>query len=94
MSAQAHLQELRYAEAAECAKRATRQNENLAPAYFILAAASAHLGRKTDARVALAAALAINPGMTLRQLPNCYPLSRLKNLDSYLGGLRKAGLPE
>jgi adenylate cyclase len=94
MNAQAYLQELRYKEAAECAKRATRQNEDLGPAYFILAATSAHLGRKTDTREALAAALKINPGMTVEKLPKCYPLSRLKNLNAYLDGLREAGLPE
>lgn len=94
MFAQAHLQDLRYEEAAEYAKRATRQYEHLAPAYFILASASAHLGQEAAARDALAAALSINPGMTIQRLPDCYPLARLKNLDVYLDGLREAGLPE
>ena len=92
--AEAHLQELRYDEAAEFAKRAIRHNEHVGPAYLILAAASAHLGKDQEAQEALAAALKINPAMTVRTLPENYQVARFKNLDAYLDGLRKAGLPE
>ena len=40
------------------------------------------------------AALRINPGITIETFPKLYAVERLKNLDSYLDGLRKAGLPE
>ncbi|MGI9480125.1 MAG: winged helix-turn-helix domain-containing tetratricopeptide repeat protein [Hyphomicrobiaceae bacterium] len=91
--AEAHLQELRYEQAVEFAKRAIRHNENVGPAYYILAAASAHLGRETDAQEALAAALKINPGMTMQAFPESYHVALYKNLGAYLEGLRKAGLP-
>jgi TolB-like protein/DNA-binding SARP family transcriptional activator len=91
---QAHLQELRFEEAVEYAKRAIRHNENLGPAYYILVAASAHLGKEADARDALATALVINPGMTTKAFPKNYHVARFKNLDAFLDGLRKAGLPD
>ena len=92
--AQAHLQELRYEEAVDYAKRALRHNEHLAAAYYILASALAHLNREADARKALTAALKINPRMTVRAFPRNYQVARFKNLDVYFDGLRKAGLPE
>ncbi len=92
--AEAHLQELRYEEAVDFAKRAIRHNEHVGPAYYILAAASAHLGKEADAQEALAAALKINPGMTVQTFPENYQVAQFKNLDAYLDGLRKAGLPE
>jgi tetratricopeptide (TPR) repeat protein len=85
---------LRYTEAADFAKRALRHNEKLAPAFHILAAAQAHLGNEAEAKEALASALKINPGMTLKAFPKNYHVGRFKNLDAYLGGLRKAGLPD
>ena len=92
--AEAHLQELRYEDAVDFARRAIRHNEHLGPAYYILAAASAHLGNETDAQEALAVALKINPGMTVQAFPENYHVAQFKNLDAYLDGLRKAGLPE
>ena len=92
--AEAHLQELRFEQAADFAKRAIRQYELVAPQYHILAAASAHLGRDAEARQALTAALEINPELTIGNFPDLYPVARLKNYDDYLDGLRMAGLPE
>lgn len=92
--AEAHLQELSYQQAADFAQRALRRNSNVGPAYFILAAASAHLGQASEAKQALAAGLQISPGLTLTKLPEYYQVSSLKNLDAYRDGLRKAGLPE
>ncbi len=92
--AEAHLQELRYEEASDFAKRALRHNEILAPAHHIIAAAFAHLGRDAAARQALKAALEINSDLTIGNFPDLYPVARLKNLDAYLDGLRKAGLPD
>ena len=92
--AQANLQELRFMQAGDFARRALRHNENLGPAYYLLAAASAHLGNEADAKQALATALKINPGMTITAFPKVYHVALYKNLDAYLDGLRKAGLPE
>lgn len=92
--AQAHLQELRYEEASDYARRALRHNENLTPAYYILAAASANRGKTAEAESALVKALKSNPGMTLGAFLECYHVKQYKNLDTYLNGLRKAGLPD
>jgi TolB-like protein/DNA-binding SARP family transcriptional activator/Tfp pilus assembly protein PilF len=92
--AEAHLQELRFAEAIAHAKRAIRHNAQLGPAFYILAAASAHMGKVAEARDALAAALKLTPEMTLAKFVDSYDVSFFKNVDAYLDGLRKAGLPE
>ncbi len=92
--AEAHLQELRFEEAVGFARRALRHNEILAPAHHIIAAVSAHLGRDAEAQQALRAALEINPDLTIGNFRDLYPVAQFKNLDAYLDGLRKAGLPE
>ena len=92
--AEANMQECRYNEAADYARRAIHHNEHVAPAYFILAASLAHLGKDKEAREALTAALEISPHMTVRKFPSNYNVSHFKNLDAYMEGLRKAGLPE
>jgi TolB-like protein/Flp pilus assembly protein TadD len=92
--AQSHLQELRYEEAAKAAKKAIQLNPNLIPAYLILAASCAHLGQLDEAQVAIQEALKLNPKLTVARFPELFPISKLKNLDAYLTGLRKAGLPD
>ena len=91
--ARAHLQERRYEEAAKFAKNALQIHEGTVPAYHILAAACAHLGRMDEARAAVTKALEFDPDLTISRLEAIYPVARLKNLDAFLDGLRKAGLP-
>lgn len=90
--AEAHLQELRYEEAIDFARKALHHNEHLAPAQHIIASSAAHLGRTEEAKVALAHALESNPDLTLDNFAKLFPVSRLKNLDRYIDGLRMAGL--
>lgn len=92
--AEAHLQELQFEQAIEFAKLAVLANERVGPAYFIRAAACAQLGNQTEAQEALAGALRINPGMTVRAFPASYHVASYKNLEVYLDGLRRAGLPD
>ncbi|HSS66320.1 MAG TPA: adenylate/guanylate cyclase domain-containing protein [Gammaproteobacteria bacterium] len=92
--AAAYMQECRYRQAVEAAKKAIQLNDKMIPAYLILAASSAHLGLMNEARGALNAALSLNPGLTVGRLPTLYAIARYRNLDGYLEGLRKAGLPE
>lgn len=92
--AEAHLQELQYEQAIGSAKLAILSNERVGPAYYIRAAASAHLGNEAEAREALAGALQINPGMTVQAFPESYHVALYKNLSTYLQGLRYAGLPD
>ncbi len=38
--------------------------------------------------------LELDPDLTIKRLLETFPLSRYRNLDGMLDGLRKAGLPE
>ena len=92
--AEANLQDMRYQDAADAAKKALQLNSNMVPAQLILAASCAHLGRLDDARAAIKQSLQLNPKLTVARLPEFFPVTRYKNLDGYLDGLRKAGLPD
>ena len=92
--AESHLQELRYEEAAKAAKKAVQLNNYVIPAHLVLGASCAHLGRLDEAQAAIKESLKLNPELTVPRLPEFFPISNFKNLDDYLDGLRKAGLPE
>jgi hypothetical protein len=38
--------------------------------------------------------LELDPKLTVSRVLEIYPISNYKNLDAYIDGLRKAGLPE
>ena len=92
--AAAHLQETRYNEAAEAAKKAIQLYNYVMPAHLILAASCAHLGWLDEARAAKERSLELNPELTISRLLEIYPVAKYKNLDAYIEGLRKAGLPD
>jgi len=92
--AEADLQEGRYQEATESAKKALRLNNYMIQAHLILAASCAHLQRLDEARAAVKQSLKLNDRLTITRLDEFFPIARYKNLDAYLEGLRKAGLPE
>jgi TolB-like protein/tetratricopeptide (TPR) repeat protein len=92
--AEANLQDMRYQEAADAAKKALQLNNYMVPAHLVLAASCAHLGRPDEAQAAIKQALELNPELSIAKLPELFPIARYKNLDAYLDGLRKAGLPE
>jgi TolB-like protein/Tfp pilus assembly protein PilF len=92
--AEAHFQDLRYGEAADAAKTALQLNRYNAPALLVLAASCAHLGWLAEAQAAVRSALQLNPKLTVAKLPDLFPISRFKNLEAYLEGLRRAGVPE
>ena len=91
--ADANLQDMRYREAADAAKKALQINNYAVPAYLTLAASCAHLGRMDEARAAIEQSLHLNPKLTLARLAEFFPIARYKNLNAFLDGLRKAGLP-
>jgi len=92
--AASHLQELRFETAIEAARKAIQLNQYSTPAYLVLAASYAHLGRSDEAQAAVKQALKLNPKLTIGRLPELFPIAKYKNLDSYLDGLRMAGLPD
>jgi len=88
------LQEGRYQDAAESAKRTLQLNNFMIQAHLILAASYAHLDRPNEATAAVKQALKLNPALTISRLPEFFPIAKYKNLNGYLDGLKKAGLPE
>jgi TolB-like protein/tetratricopeptide (TPR) repeat protein len=91
--ASANLQDRRYEEAADAARKALQLNRYAVLAHLALAASCVMLGRVGEARAAIAQALQLNPRLSVSGLPALFPISRLRNLESYLDALRKAGLP-
>jgi adenylate cyclase len=81
----------RFDEAIVAGKKALRQNPSYVATYRCLASAFAHLGRDAEAHDAAARVLEIDPAFTISAL-----IARLpkKNVELFIEGLRKAGLPE
>lgn len=62
--------------------------------YKVLAVNYAQVGRLEDARAALAKFVEIEPQTTLELAAETMPFKRKEDLERFLDGLRKAGLPE
>jgi TolB-like protein/Tfp pilus assembly protein PilF len=92
--AAAHLQEMRYEEATKAAKKAVQLYNYILLAHLILAASCAHVGRLDEARGAIKESLKLNAKLTVARLTELLPISNYKNLDGFIDGLRKAGLPD
>ncbi len=90
----AEMQQQQYEDAAAWARKSVRQHAFNVPGYHVLAACYAHLERLDDARAAIAQSLELDPKLTISRLKVIYPIDGYKNLDEFLDGLRKAGLPE
>ena len=90
----AHMQLSHYEEAASWAKKSVTQHRYNLPAYHVLAASCAILDRRTDAEQAINQLLELDPELTITRLQQIYPVARYPNLDVFLDGLRRAGLPE
>jgi len=93
-SAWAYLSAEKYEQAAECAKRAIDCNPAFPDTHGTFAAASAHLGRMTDARAGLDAYMNLTPGLTAGDKRLTRPFRRPADRERFIDGLRKAGLPE
>ncbi len=52
------------------------------------------MGRIDDARQTIQSLLELDPALTVTRLKQIYPVAAYRNLDGFLDGLRKAGLPE
>ena len=80
-------------------RRAIEANRNYPPAYFLLAAALAQLGRLDEAHSAVKAGLALNPAYTISRARAAWTAmsddpTYLAQLEPILEGMRKAGVPE
>ena len=91
--ANAHYMLGQYEAAAAAGELAVSRSPN-STAHRPLAAAYAQLGRMDDARRQAEEILRIDPEFTLQQFARMVPLKNKSDIDRYVEGLRKAGLPE
>ncbi len=83
-----------YEEALAWARKSARRHPDNLPAHHVLAASAAQLGRRQEAEAAVRDVLEMEPALTIARLKEIYPVARYKNLEGFIEGLRKAGLPE
>jgi adenylate cyclase len=77
----------RFDEALSMARKAIGMHQTFFPAHCCLASALAHLGQEAEARQAVARMLELRPRSRTSAFGNRWP-------PLFVGGLRKAGLPE
>lgn len=92
--ATAHMQLENYEEAAMWARKSIHIHPDNLPAHHALAASLAQLGQTEDAEAAIGGLLALDPNLTITTLQERYPVSGYRNLDGFIEGLGKAGLPD
>ena len=84
----------RHEESIECGEQATTQAAAGFWTFAVLAAAQALIGRQSEAAAYVAQALDLKPDLTVAFLQSALPFALPEQRDVWLGGLRKAGLPE
>jgi len=90
----AELTQEEYDQAAEWAQKALQINPDFPACLRLLAATYGQLGRTDEARAALDQLQCLVPGQTIAAARSQLPLKRPEDMERYLDGLRKAGLPE
>ncbi|MFZ2102075.1 MAG: winged helix-turn-helix domain-containing tetratricopeptide repeat protein, partial [Oricola sp.] len=89
-----HMVAGRFDEAVTWTSCALRERPGFAPALRFHAVSLVGLGRLDEARDTVAYLLLLEPGLTASNLRQRAPIFDGKLMDSFLDGLRKAGLPE
>jgi TolB-like protein len=92
--AHAHMVRGDYTETLSWAVRSLAVNARFDPTYWMLVAASAHLGRMDEARRFLADFRALAPEATVASIRAGQPAHDPRRVEAILDGLRLAGLPE
>ena len=90
----AHIQLTDYETALGWARRSVEKHADNLRAHHVLIASLAQLDHIDEANAALNRLLELDPGLTIERLLEIFRLSRYRNLDGMLDGLRKAGLTE
>lgn len=90
----AHLLAGRYEVTIAAIRRAMASGPVSTGAYLPLIAALGHLGRGAEAVAAIAELRAREPAFSLEAFRAHFPLERGRDLERYLEGLRRAGVPE
>jgi TolB-like protein len=81
-------------EAAEWARKSLQINPDFPGGHRLLASIYGQTGRIDEARAALDQYLRLVPGQTVETLRTQVPFKRPEDMERYLDGLRKAGMPE
>jgi TolB-like protein len=81
-------------EALELVREAVERNSNFSSGRLLLAAVLGQLGREEDANWEAEEVLALRPDFSIASEKQQVLYKRPQDLDRYLEGLRKAGLPE
>jgi TolB-like protein len=81
-------------EAVEWTTRALRERPGFAPALRFHALCLVKLGRMEEARATIAALRQQEPGLTATKLRHRAPIFDATMMDTFIDGLRKAGLPD
>lgn len=84
----------RFDEAVKWTSRALRERPGFAPALRFHAVSLVGLGRLDEARDTVTYLLQLEPGLTASKLRQRAPIFDAQLMDSFVNGLRKAGLPE
>jgi len=92
--AQALITMARYEEALEWASKAARLPNAHFHALGAVASSLGHLGRSDEAKRALGEILRLCPDYSRRLVEASFPYRHREDLERYLEGLRKAGLPD
>jgi TolB-like protein/Tfp pilus assembly protein PilF len=90
----AHFFAGRYSDAVSWAEMALVERPNHVSGIRYLAASCAMAGRQDQAKIAMARLRKLDPALRLSNLKDVTPLRRPADLNRYIEGLRKAGLPE
>lgn len=90
----AHYVAGRDAEALCWARKALSERERVPAALRLVAAAHAQLNDKDAARAALDDVLDVTPQVTIGRIKSVFHFKRPEDLDRYVDGLRRAGMPE
>ena len=89
-----HLLKHDHEAAVQVGRSVTQLNPPFSAAYKPYIAALGHLGRQEEAAAALQRLLAIEPDFTIGRWLRTTPLEVASLRDHYVGGLRRAGVPE
>ena len=84
----------RYDDAIDWAKKAIQESPQVPIARYLLTGCYGLTGRSADAQTALRELLRVAPGATIGARRNQAPFRNLADMERYVDGLRKAGLPE
>lgn len=90
----AHIQLANYEDAAVWARRSVQLHRDNLPAHLALIISLTLIGQQQEAEMALTELHRIEPDLTLANVQQRFSMGRYQNLQSFIDGLSKAGLPD